>query len=201
MAFEEHVSELPPAEQAQVKSGLALLGLEDDPKGVAAGVLGSPLAQRFCEQVFNAAEPRGMEKAAARGQIEGLKETLASSSVPESFSPHSWTVHRVNGRLILGDGCVFVRTRSGRVASLILAKQDWEYVYLPVSPSSILVGSRTDGRAPVDAEELNDYSAGLSWTHFFSSTMDASIRARARSIGGLASQSVERELSALVSNV
>lgn len=201
VAWEQHMGKLPPSEQAEVRRGLALVGLGDDARAISSTFLGSPLARQFCEQFLNAAPPGAMEKASARGQIEGLQKALASSSVPEWFKPHRWTVHRTDGKLILGDGCVFVRTGTGRISSLILAREDWEQVYLPVSPSSILVGSRTDHSALVDTEELNDYSAGLSWTHFFSSTMAAPISARARAIGNIASQLIETEISALVSQV
>lgn len=201
VAWEQHMAKLPPSEQAEVRRRLELVGLGDDARDISSRLLGSPLARQFREEFLNAAPPRAMERASAKGQIEGLQKTLASSSVPEWFRPHRWTIHRADGTLILGDGCVFARTGAGRISSLVLAREDWEQVYLPVSPSRILVGSRTDHSALVDAEEINDYSVGLSWTHFFSSTIAAPIRARARAIGSIASQLIEAEISALVSQV
>ena len=196
-ALEGELGKLPSSEKAMTEDFLSSLGVGKDAKVLADSFLGSPIVRRFSEEFLRAVEPEALDKATARGQIEGLRNLLSKRTPPDSFAPRRWSLHEVSSKLILGDGCVFVIDNAGRALSLMLARSDWDHVYLPMTPVSILVGSRTDFGGILSAGEISSYSAGLSWSHFFSSTMDESVRGRAKDIGGTASELVEEELSFL----
>jgi len=125
-----------------------------------------------------------LRKAMKDGQIRGLTKLLDASLAPDSFAPASWTVAELAGEpLFLGDCCVVAKGRSGSHGLLFRFGPEWSTVFLPLGPSTLLVGSRETSGAIPDAGSVNRMSAELSYSYLYAHTADGAATSRAKLIG------------------
>src|SRR5690606_5579610 len=93
-------------------------------------------------------ESSGVDKAlgaAKKGQINGLMQLLKEGVAPASFQPQEWIVLTSGSEnVILGDIAAFASDASGKAAQVMVFGQQWSHIYLPISPSKVLVASRDD---------------------------------------------------------
>ena len=122
----------------------------------------------------------GLRPAAARGQLNALREDAR-----DWFNPERWEVHSGLGTpFILGDCCVIAINGDGTPGAVIKIGPDWRRVLLPISPTQILVGYNT-GELPmlIDADAVNLSSAELSDSALYASSAGDRERALAGVIG------------------
>lgn len=160
---------------------------------VNSGAFPSLLAPYFAA----AREPANAIRAASEGQLRGLDGVLSENKPPLKFTPKAWSVQR-HERLILADGCVVATAPDGRAGSLLRHSDEWRLCYLPISPTSVLVGHATEEHLALPPEELNPASAALSNRHFWASYYSHELAELSRSIGTGTSWFDAKEMSDLV---
>jgi hypothetical protein len=128
-----------------------------------------------CAQVIDVMRKLDVfETSAKNGQVKGLAQLLREDHLPESFSSVHWQLLEFDAdSLILGDSCLVALSQSGEVASLMrLGWDNWQVLYLPISPTKVLFGRRMEQCDTLLADAINRASAELSYAGFYASTND-----------------------------
>lgn len=135
----------------------------------------------FLQQIGNQMMRPGLSQYVDSGHIRGLAKLLDSGGAPSTFAPREWSVVSVSpSTLILGDGCVLASTPEGFRS--LLGAQNWEAVLVPISSSTLLVGSRGQSEPVPNPEHVNIASAELSFSHIYSAQWTDLERRLSRSI-------------------
>lgn len=172
-SFEQHIesalSELP------IEQRYAALVILQDPKVKEAikNQIQSPkiVAQgaEYMRIIFGSPKYRKlMFEALKKGHSKGLLNLLKESNVPKHFNPKRWEiVHQSRSAYILGDICVIARTSDDSYGSLLRFGSDWSQVLLPISPTTLLIGSKDDEPFVLSASRTNQLSAELSHSYIY----------------------------------
>lgn len=201
--MEKEFSTLPPEEQTAASAAISAPEAREEILEAIEGLMRSPLPQLFFDQFRDILQDQGMQRVAEGGQVKGLGRLLGDKKAPDSFSPSYWHLHRVDPHpLILGDSCAFAVRTDGRLGSLLPGNRNvkWETIYLPISPHTALVAARRKPTYLLGPEEINRASAGLSWSHIYSSVLNDAVRTMAAAIGSIAPILSEEEILDLASN-
>jgi hypothetical protein len=198
--MDRFVADLPPAKQAVARGVLGLPAVREQLIGLGVEYLHSPDSQALLANLVEVVRAQDrLSRSATDGQIRGLAQLLGQRRAPESFAPSDWSIEAVAPRrLVLGDGCVVACSDAGEATSLLRVSQTWRSIYLPISPSTLLVGARSSAGAELQLEDMNRLSAELSWSHIYSSQADELERGLAERISSGAFILTEDELSELV---
>lgn len=160
------------------------------------GDLSSLIGTLFNDEVVEKAG----EDAARRGQLKGMGRMIHEGVSPSAFDPVAWDVVRFpSAALLLGDTCVIGSDESGDTGSMLRMSDRWNAVYLPISPSAVLVGWRTERGALLDEHRLALASWELSEDYVYAHCENPSVRqAQAPSFGARANVMDDDELQALL---
>ncbi|MGX9571060.1 hypothetical protein [Mesorhizobium sp. f-mel] len=115
------------------------------------------------------------------GHNEGLRGFLDSGGhCPDSIRPAHWHVVPSDERnFVLGDAGTFAVTSSGSICPLIGISSDWYEVYLPISPSMTVVGTRHSDRPKLDVTEIVTGSISTSYEEFYAEVYSQHLEERA----------------------
>lgn len=199
--MEKELSKFPPEERAAVNAVFSAPEIREEMLQAMEGLMRSTFPKEIFGHIRDMVRDRGiLQEAAEKGQVEGLIRLLKDSKVPDSFSPSYWQVYKVAPHLmVLGDVCVVAVRADGTFGSLLQGVQEWETLYLPISPSAVLVAARRAPASLLDVEQINHASAGLSWSHLYSSKMSDWVRSLASTIGSIAPILSDQDISDLAS--
>ena len=149
-----------------------------------------------------AAVQERLPEASKDGQIQGLARLLDEAHVPETFDPHHWELRQISsGRFILGDCCAFAQSESGEHGSILRFQKDWAAVFLPISPTTLLVGARDTAPPSIDVDQINRVSASLSERFVYSSSVDECVGALPQRIGSASALLSDDEHDAIVDEI
>ncbi len=149
-------------------------------------------------------DPDAVSESAASGQIRGLSRILGGEGVPESFRPMKWSIVRREGAapFVLGDCCVVARSIEGEFGFPIRFGKSWSEMFVPISPDSVLIASRSaDIYSSISTHDLNLHAARLSRKSIFSCNASDNFRKLAATIGKEEFLLPENELSKLATEV
>jgi hypothetical protein len=107
--------------------------------------------------------------AAADGQIKALREFANDCPKAELFGQLNWKSVETADALILGDSvCLFKLAGDEIIRPFPESPANIETVFLPISTTRLLVGSKANGSPQVNIEQLNASSARCSREYFVS---------------------------------
>ncbi|UVK36723.1 DUF4238 domain-containing protein [Mesorhizobium sp. AR10] len=176
---------------AEMTAGLNVfqrLQLKNDPEflkrvRLAREVIASGALTGIMQDGFrNFSEVFKASTAIDEGHNKGLEQFLTSGGkCPDSVRPLKWcVVTDAANRFVLGDSGVFSRTENGAICSLIGISSDWFEVYLPISPSTAVVGMRHNNPPSLSVEGIMAGAISTSYEQFYSNAYSSSLESRAR---------------------
>lgn len=109
-------------------------------------------------------------KVATNAQVTGLERLIGNLEAPQKARFEHWQVLSFNTEnLILGDAIVVPASKNYMLAPFFSGDtMEIEYIFLPVTKNSALCGSRTNATISLSADLLNEMSAKISASHYFS---------------------------------
>lgn len=105
------------------------------------------------------------------GHVNAMSRALTGEHELTRFSGAMWRcVEFDSNDLVLGDGVVIARNRAGESAHPLRYGADWYTLWIPISPSRLLIASREAADNPdLSPELVNECSASLATQCFFAS--------------------------------
>jgi hypothetical protein len=115
---------------------------------------------------------------ARNAHIDTLSESIEPKIRVNIYTGLHWFLSvKKAGSYILGDGLVICQKTTGEYGSALLASDDFQHVFLPISSQHLIIGTKEPTSLDLDIESINHASARMS-NEFF-----------------IASQKTEREVS------
>lgn len=115
-------------------------------------------------------EQNAVRRSATDGHIRGLTKLLRTGAAPEKMRDLRWNLAVVD-RLVLGDACVVATSEDGRVGLPVRFGSEATTLYLPISPTQVLLAKRAPTAAMLTVDALNRASAELAKSHVYSSQL------------------------------
>lgn len=171
-ALNEHLAGLPRAERRRRKRELMRSGLFASIQNSISNNVTSQFMTNVASSAFaHARKENVLGRGAADGQIKGLKNLLKNGQVPEALHSLQWSaVKESEQHLVLSDVCVIAHNSSGHVGS-VLQVDDWNSLYLPISKTTLLVGSKKGASLSLSFQALNEASARASIRSIYCSVL------------------------------
>jgi hypothetical protein len=165
--FKDALEQLPPQIRQELgKNPHALHRLKEAVYIHVGQVVFSPALNKLIPQVRITDQ---VKSASETGQIRGLTKLL-NREPPSTFNSVKWEVIESSKQnVILGDCAVLVVGPDGNLAPVLLHNTAWQQIFLPMSPQSILVGTRTEPKHEITIGQLNLASVECSVDCYFSS--------------------------------
>lgn len=143
-----------------------------------------------------------IEKAMERGHVRALSKLLIESPSDQPFQPDAWyLLDDPSESLVLGDVGVFAVARDGTTSLLMRISNSWSQVYLPISPTKVLVACKGDARPILSAEDVNRASASFSLASVYASRVSEQNRQLIPFIGTRTRLGDAREIQEIVAEV
>jgi hypothetical protein len=200
--LEDQLREVPVQQQAVIRNILSAPEVHQQLLRLVRGRVRSTdvggmfrrMLRELCNQNIAAA-------ASKAGQVRALWSFLERNGAPDSFRPDYWCVHESSTTdLVLGDGCVFATSEDGLAGLLFRFGQAWNAIYFPISPSKLLVGTRSLTSSVLTASEVNRISAELSFSCIYARSASNVEFSLAQRIGTAAALISQEELASMLSN-
>jgi hypothetical protein len=109
---------------------------------------------------------------------------LDERKIPEWFAPAHWEVVDISpGGALLSDACVVAISDQGEPGALLRFGASYSEVYLPVSDSQVLVGTREGSQPQLDLGHLNHISAEIAFSFLYAPKCGDEVRELTSLIG------------------
>ncbi len=125
------------------------------------------------------------QTAVESGQLQALTKLLMTDKTPDPLLRATWElVVDASADFVLGDSCVLASNSHGDFGSLLrFGAQEWDQLYLPLTPRHLLVARKTARQSLSTPGEINSLSALLAENAIFSSSKNVETEELAKQIG------------------
>ncbi|QQR39202.1 DUF4238 domain-containing protein [Devosia rhizoryzae] len=169
--FGELLNSLPEHEREAFKLSPQFKIVRQQAAQMAEALISSGVMGQFVSEGFSFVSKQAEETTVVRSSHnDGLEKLLLSEKrCPENRKPDKWlVVESAKGEFVLGDSVVFATDREGVPRSLVGASADTTDIYLPISPSKVLVGLMPGVEQPaLKAAQIVDLAVSTSRQSFF----------------------------------
>jgi Protein of unknown function (DUF4238) len=167
-----------PADQRQSLRGK----IQEDPKFIQNLITDGKIMGEFIPQFLDiislSLSEIDVNEIARNAHIDTLSESIEPKIRVNMYTGLHWFLSvKKAGSYILGDGLVICQKTTGEYESALLASDDFQHVFLPISSQHLIIGTKEPTALDLDIESINHAIARMS-NEFF-----------------IASQKTEREVS------
>jgi len=142
-------------------------GIENAKKMMAQNLSLSGIVPDFLSAMFEGFGAK-VSGAIEVAQIRGLRGVL-KGGIPEGFDPPYWSLIKNTSPLsVIGDCVAIVRSESGEYGNFFGMANNWETVYIPITPEYLLAASKSAEDQSITSKSFDLHSIQLSSKCVFS---------------------------------
>jgi hypothetical protein len=165
--LQENVDNLPDAQREIIRDSI-----QNNPDSIRHLIKDKKIMEEIVPELYdNISHARkNINEMAKNAHLDSLSESIEPQNRVRMFEGLHWFIMvKRAGSFILGDALVICQKATGEYGSILLADEDFQHVFLPISSQHLLIGTKEPTALDPDPEDINQASARMSNEFFIAS--------------------------------